>query len=134
MHVAGDDHHGLALIRLQQAEEALPLLRKIGPGLPAGEVGQQLDAGADDANVHVLPQLLLQPRPLCLAQQLRIGTQIGLVRPHLLSFAPGQLLWVAQGHQLAAVPAQVQQNHLHAPAFLAKGVRGVDAIGPRAPF
>ena len=44
----------------------------VDPAFPSGEVGQHLKARGEDAHIRRLAQLLLQPRPLRLAQHGRI--------------------------------------------------------------
>ncbi|OGT72306.1 MAG: hypothetical protein A3H44_10755 [Gammaproteobacteria bacterium RIFCSPLOWO2_02_FULL_57_10] len=99
VHITGNDHHRFSLMLSEQLEQAGALMRVVGPGFPAGELREQLNAGADDAHIRFHLQLLLQPLPLRFSHQHRIRCQVDVVRPHLLCDAGSTLCRITQLHQ-----------------------------------
>mmetsp|Transcript_66502 Transcript_66502/g.156970 ORF Transcript_66502/g.156970 Transcript_66502/m.156970 type:complete len:508 (-) Transcript_66502:861-2384(-) len=139
VHIAADDDHAFGALLADQVDQALALQREVAPALPAGALGGQLHAGAEDAHIGRLGQALGQPGPLRLAEQRGGRVEVGQIPAlHRAAAELGlgihcriALLERGVGYQRRAVEAQVQHQHLHAAAGAFDPVGLVDA-GPRA--
>ena len=69
VHIPADHHQVIGTGLPDKLNQALPLMRKIRPGLIAVVLDAELRAGGKDAEVRRLLKLLFQPGPLLLAEQ-----------------------------------------------------------------
>src|ERR1043166_2830150 len=93
---------------LEEVVQTIALVREVLPFLPAMVLGDDLDAGDEDAHLRRDFQLLAEPGPLCLAEHGRLGVGAWLIRSFAFDGLAGFLF------ERTAEITRVEQNHLHA--------------------